>query len=198
MLAVILAKLTAPSSTVPRWPTVKTLATVREYWRRKVTIRGAEYRDRTLASRCQVVLILPAMTASSHFWLRVSGVACPPYGKVGSPNRGVVSGRSASPSDAAPRAASSSGATTFRSPPGIPAMGKCLLTFLIIVREPSPFCGCFGGIMLLSRNRLLSSFLASCRSVFVGYLSNFIVPGTTVALGPAVEKLGLRYDPIME
>lgn len=77
-------------------------------------------------------------------------------------------------------------------------MGKFSLSFLAMVREPSPFCGCFGGIRLLSRSRLLSSFLASCLSVFVGYLSNFIVPGTTVALGPAVEKLGLRYEPIME
>jgi hypothetical protein len=66
------AYLTAPSSTFPRWPTVKILATVREYCRMNVTTSGLEYLNKTLDSRCQVVLIFPAATAASHCLFRLS------------------------------------------------------------------------------------------------------------------------------
>ena len=43
--------------------------------------------------------------------------------------------------------------------------------------------------MLLSRSKLLSSFLASCLSLLVGFL---LEPATSVAgRGPAAVKLGL-------
>ena len=72
------AKLTAPNSAVPMWPTVKIEATVREYCSTKVTINGAEYFASTFASRCQVVWIIPAATASSHFALMFLGSSWPP------------------------------------------------------------------------------------------------------------------------
>lgn len=55
IVTVMLARLTAPSSSFPKCPMVKILATVREYCKRKVTISGNEYFPITLASRCHVV-----------------------------------------------------------------------------------------------------------------------------------------------
>ena len=169
-------------------PTVKMLATVREYCRTKVTVRGAEYRAMTLASRCQVVCIIPAATASSHFWLSVWGSSCPPYGKFGSPSRGLASDATPSPPSSAGVAPSSR--DTFRSPPG---MWKRLR----LRPSPSPVvCGCFGGMMLLSLSRLRSSssacFLSCLESRSCSDITN---GGRTVALFPAPAKLGRRYRP---
>jgi hypothetical protein len=48
-------------------PTVKMLATGKLYCSRNVKMSGAELFVKTFASRCQLVLIFPAATASSHF-----------------------------------------------------------------------------------------------------------------------------------
>src|ERR1051325_427284 len=86
MDAVILARLTAPSSVLPICPTVKILATGKLYCSKKVRMSGAELFVKTFASRCQLVLIFPAATASFHFLLIVFGESRPPYGWLGSPS----------------------------------------------------------------------------------------------------------------
>jgi hypothetical protein len=66
MFAVILANLTALSSTLPRRPTVKMLVTVREYCSTDVTVKGPENLLSIFSSFCQVVLMLPSATNASH------------------------------------------------------------------------------------------------------------------------------------
>ena len=191
MLAVMLPKLTAPSSTWPKCPTVKILATVSDCCSRNVTISGTEYLPSTFASRCHVVWMIPAATASSHFLLMASDPSWPPYGNSGSPSNGVSSDGSSKPSCTAPFAASSSsGLTTFLSPPGIPATGNALTTLAAILC--SALCGCLGGMTLLSLSKLLSSLKASCLSLHVGFRSGPTTSGMAVARVPAVIKLGLR------
>ncbi len=94
---------------------------------------------------------------------------------------------------------SSPGRTTLRSPPGMPRMESRRPSRLTTLRDPSIFCGCFGGITLLSLSKLLSSSLASFRSNLVRCgRSGLAVDGTTTALGPALAKLGRRYLPAIE
>src|SRR6266568_7396025 len=102
----LLARLTAPSSTLPMCPIVNMLATVREYCSKNVKINGLEYFASVFASRCHVVWILPAATASSHFLLMLTSMSSPLYGWTGSTLRRAVFSEGAPSSE--PIAASSS------------------------------------------------------------------------------------------
>ena len=55
IFAVILARLTAPNSSVPICPTTKSVMSVKLYWRRYVAISGSEYLASSLASIPAVV-----------------------------------------------------------------------------------------------------------------------------------------------
>src|SRR5690349_3387101 len=77
MLEVMLAKETAPSSLRPRWPTASTLAPVRVYWRRHVTMRGEAFLMRRRSSCLYVVSDLSSAAIWSSHCLNTAALDVP-------------------------------------------------------------------------------------------------------------------------
>ena len=188
MFAVILAKLTAPSSTLPKCPTVNILATVREYCSTNVTTKGLEYLHNVFASRRHVVLIFPEATAASHCAFSRS-CRLRDDSTIVFPNKAEVSEGSAVKSGAA----ASSSTSDF----GIFVLNNRLYNrFKALLLGGS---GCFGGITWLSLKRLRSSSLDCFFSFFVRYFTSWGW-GAAIAgrVPPNATKLGLRYELAIE
>jgi hypothetical protein len=172
MLAVMLARLTAPSGSLPRCPTVKILETVREYWRMKVRMSEREYLPSVFASLRHVVWILPDRTASSHCF-----AISAPEGDLSPPSKADASVGPEGPTCCSPWPAREEREKSLVKPAGLLDLG---------------------GSTRLSRSRLRSSSSTASRSLFGNLPSGKRPPGRTVGRGPTAVMLGRRYAPAIE
>ena len=147
---------------------MKTDVRVREFCRMKVSIKGAEYCTRTLASRRQLVWICPLRTACSHLASMSSAdSAGSSEGESPSPLSRVVASVTSwesvgSPS--VPVASSSSMRALLRREFEKAETEAYRLRFLPVVFSEELRRECLRGRRLLSRRRLRSSRIAASRS----------------------------------